>query len=73
MLLEIIILLLAIPTGLLIAHLTKDELKTGKKYFKIIIIASLLAAIWFYLTKNIPEALTSTFITLATFISFLKS
>ena len=73
MIFEIIILILAIPTGLLIAKLTKEELKPGRKYFAALIIVSILATIWFYLTKFKVEALTSAFIAISTLISYVKS
>jgi hypothetical protein len=73
MIFELIILLLAIPVGILIAFLAKDELIAGRKYFKAIIIASILSTIWFFLTKHNPSAYTSLFILITTFISYRKS
>lgn len=73
MVLELLVLALAIPAGLLIARFTKEELKPGKKYFKPLIILAVLATIWFYLTKLPAEALTSAFIAITTFISLMKS
>jgi hypothetical protein len=73
LIIEILFLVLAIPTGLLIAHLTKEELKQGKKYFRALIILSVLATVWFYLTKFPAEALTSAFIAITTIISYTKA
>mgnify|MGYP001584158899 FL=1 len=49
MILEIIILLLGIPVGYLIALMARDELKAGRKWFGVLVIASILGAVWFYL------------------------
>jgi len=73
MFLQIVVLALAVPTGILMANLTKEELKSGRKYFKAIIILAILATIWFYLTNFPSEALTSAFIAITTFISHIKS
>ena len=42
LILIIIITLLGYPIGLLIAKLTEEELKAGKKWFKLIILASIV-------------------------------
>ena len=73
MILELLILLLGIPTGYLIAWLTKDELASGKNYFRILIIASILAGVWFYLSGEFYISWTSTFIFIFSLISFVKS
>ena len=73
MIFEIIVLALAIPAGLLIAKLTKEELKPGRRYFAVLIFVSILAAVWFYLTKFKVEALTSAFIAISTFVSYMES
>ncbi len=39
-----IILLLAIPVGFFLKYLTKEEIKSGKKYFKALYLSSLLLA-----------------------------
>lgn len=41
----ILVLIFAFPIGNLLAKVTKEELKSGKKYFKILIILSLAGAI----------------------------
>ncbi|MEM4215283.1 MAG: hypothetical protein QW484_02900 [Candidatus Pacearchaeota archaeon] len=43
--LVIIIALLGYPTGLLIAKFTEEELHTGRKWFKLIIVVCILAII----------------------------
>ena len=44
-LLASIILLLAVPFGYLIRYFTKDELKIGKLYFKVLVIISLIISV----------------------------
>lgn len=73
MLIEIIILLLAIPSGYLIAWLARDELKDGRKWFRILIIASMISGIWFYLIKLFYISLTLGFIFIVSLISLIKS
>jgi len=59
--LSIIVLILAIPLGLLLASLTKDEKSIYKKYFPTLLwIIAILAAIFY--TLNLQIALTLTFI-----------
>ena len=41
----IVLLVLGIPIGSLLAKVTKEELKSGEKYFKILIILSLIGAL----------------------------
>ena len=41
----IVFLLLGIPIGDFLARITKEELKSGQKWFKIIIIASLIGGV----------------------------
>ena len=73
MLIEIIFLFLAIPTGYILAYLSRDELVAGRKWFKVIIIASFLTGIWFYFTGQTFITYTTAFILIATFISLTKS
>lgn len=72
MIYQILVLLLAIPTGYLIAYLTKDELKQGKEWFRWIMIISFLLTLLFYFIGMNVEALTCGFILIVTTISFLK-
>lgn len=73
MLLQILLLLTAIPLGFLLAYLTKDELLAGKPWFKAIIIIAVIITGWFFLTKQTTIALTAAFITITAFFSYLKS
>ena len=73
MMAEIIILLLAIPTGYLIAWLASDELVAGRKWFKALIIFSFLSGFIFYFMDEIYITLTNVFIIVVAFISLMKS
>ena len=73
MVLEIIILILAIPLGFLIAYLARDELVSGRKWFYVLIVVGVIAGGWFWLTGNRVESLTSFFIVVVSFISLIKS
>jgi hypothetical protein len=48
----VVLLALGIPIGNLLAKVTKEELKSGKKYFKILIILSLIGAVVFLIIRN---------------------
>jgi len=48
----IIMLILGIPIGNFLAKITKEELKTGKKWFKIIIGVCLISSIISLIIKN---------------------
>lgn len=73
MIFEITILILAVPVGCLIAWMARDELITGRKWFKAVIVISFLAGVWFFLTKIFYITLTSFFIIIVAFISLIKS
>jgi hypothetical protein len=66
---ELLILALAIPIGLLITALTKDEMKIGRKYFKILTIVSALWAILFLIEGIAYLAYTFGFMLIVSFIS----
>ena len=51
-LLGIVFLALGIPMGNFLAKLTKEELKSGQKWFKLIVVLSLLGAIVFLVLEN---------------------
>jgi hypothetical protein len=52
LLIGICVLALGIPIGNLLARATKEELKGGRKYFKILIILSLIGAVIFLIIRN---------------------
>jgi hypothetical protein len=52
LLIGIAVLVLGIPIGNLLAKAAKDELKTGKKWFKLLILLSLIGSIFFLILGN---------------------
>lgn len=72
MITEIILLLLAIPAGFLVAWLAKDELKDGEKWFRILVIASLVFALFFWIFGFIYISLTLVFIAIVSLISLVR-
>ena len=48
----IVLLILGIPIGNLLAKVTKEELKQGKEYFRILILLSLIGAVVFLILGN---------------------
>lgn len=52
LLLGVVLLVLGIPIGSLLARVTKEELKQGKKWFKLLIIISLTGAVIFLILGN---------------------
>ena len=73
MIVEILILAAAIPTGFLITYLARDELIQGRKWFMVLIIAGIILGVTFYIMKRTPESLTSLFIAIVSFVSYKKS
>ena len=73
MLIKITILLLAIPIGYLIAWLAKDELILGRKWFKLIILTSIILGIVYYFIGNFIIMLTNLFIAILGVVSLMKS
>ena len=67
-----VILILGVPIGYLLAYLCRDELKEGKKYFKLIVLISSVLAVVF-LFFNLVTAISLVFIAIVTGISLIKS
>jgi hypothetical protein len=67
LLIGIVLLSLGIPIGNILAKVTKEELKSGKKYFKILILASLIGAIVFLIIGN--DTLLFSFLFIAIVVS----
>lgn len=67
------ILILAIPTGYLIAWMARDELVDGRKYFRWIILVSMLLAIGSLFRENYLMVYSFLFVAIVTFVSFIKS
>jgi len=68
----IVLLALGIPIGNLLAKVTKEELKSGRKYFKILIILSLIGAIAFLILGNDVLLFSLLFIAIVTSRSLKK-
>jgi len=73
MILQIIILVLAIPMGFLIAWMAKDELIVGRKYFRILVILGIIGLIGFWIYGFKEIALTCGFIGIVSLVSYVKS
>ena len=72
LLIGIFILLLAIPLGSFIAKLTKEELKGGQKWFKIIIFLGILGAIFSLYFRNDYFLFTFLFISITASMSLRR-
>ncbi len=68
----IIILFIGIPLGNLLAKITKEELQSGKKYFKIITLLSLLGSIISIVLQNDVLLFSFAFIAIVTSRSLNK-
>jgi predicted membrane protein len=71
-LLTILVLILAFPSGYLLAYLCKDELIDGRKWFKLLALISTILVVIF-LFFNLTIALTLIFISIVSLISLIKS
>ena len=73
MIIELLILILSVPSGLFLAYISRDELINGRKWFRILIMISLISGIWFFLQRNKPLIFTLAFIFIVSLISYTKS
>ncbi|MFA5070755.1 MAG: hypothetical protein WC511_00085 [Candidatus Pacearchaeota archaeon] len=64
--LAIILLVLGIPIGNFLAKITKEELKSGKKWFKLLIFISLIGAVISFFIGNDPLFFSFLFIAVVT-------
>lgn len=72
-LLNILILLTAIPVGYFLAWLCKDELVDGRKWFKIILVCLFVCLVLFLIFyRNLNAILAVVYMIIVTFISLLK-
>ncbi len=71
-LIGILILILGIPLGNYLAKLTSEELKQGKKWFKLIVLASFIGSIISLILKNDALLFTFLFIIIVTSRSLKK-
>jgi hypothetical protein len=72
LILGIILLVLGIPIGNVLAKMTKEELKGGRKYFKLLIILSLIGALIFLIIRNDALLFALLFIAIVTSRSLKK-
>ena len=73
MIIQVILLILAIPVGYLIAWMARDELIAGRKWFRIIFIASIALSGLFWLLGNGYISISLVFIAIVVLISLIKS
>jgi hypothetical protein len=73
MLIELVILFLSIPVGFLIAKLAEDELRIGKRYFRVLVIISLIGIIGFWIYGRPVEVWSFGFIGIISLVSLVKS
>ncbi len=73
MITELIVLLLAIPVGLLVAYMGRDELVDGRMWFTALFVVGFLAGVWFFLTGKNVEGYSSFFILIISIVSYIKS
>jgi len=73
MLIEVILLLMAVPIGYLIAYLTKEELRKGRIWFRAVFDVSILLAALFIILKIYYLAWTFGFIMICSAVSLWKS
>lgn len=71
-LIGITLLALGIPIGDILAKVTKEELRNGKKYFKILIMISLIGAILFLILRKDALLFSLLFIAIVTSRSLKK-
>ncbi|MCK9568257.1 hypothetical protein M0R72_04880 [Candidatus Pacearchaeota archaeon] len=60
------VLVLGIPIGNFLARMTKEELKSGKKWFKLLIFVSLISSIISFFIGNDPLFFSFLFIAVVT-------
>jgi uncharacterized membrane protein len=73
LIINIVLLIIAVPVGLLIAYLCRDELVEGRKWFRIIVLMGIILGIWFYIRGQTYISLTLFFIAIAALVSHIKS
>lgn len=71
-LLNLIILILAIPVGYIIVHLCRDELKAGREWFKFLVVLGAALGFFFYFFDFGYIALTCFFVSIVSLISYMS-
>jgi len=72
MIIEILILILAIPTGFLLSWMAKDELNAGREWFWALLFISIFLASMFLYYEIFYASLTCWFIAIVSLISLYK-
>jgi len=72
LLIGVVFLGLGIPIGNFLAKVTKEELKSGRKWFKLIILFCFLAGFWGLISQNDVLMFTMFFIAIVTSRSLRK-
>ncbi|VVB79451.1 Uncharacterised protein [uncultured archaeon] len=62
LLVAIIVVLLGFPIGIILSKLTKEELKGGEKWFKLLVFLAAITAIFGLFTQNDPLFFSSLFL-----------
>ena len=73
MIIEVGLLILAVPLGFLLAWAARDELVSGRKWFMVLLVISIVAGIGFYVFGLGHIGWTFGFIAVVSFISLKKS
>jgi len=74
MMISVLILLTSIPVGYLLAHLCRDELVPGRKWFLLLMIISLILSwVLFFAYLKLEIILTLIYIFITSLISFILS
>jgi len=72
-LIHLLVLLTSIPAGIVLAKLTKEELKSGRSWFESLTILAFVAGFVFLMSKNYVVALSFFYISIVSIISLLLS
>lgn len=72
MIVEIILLLSAVPMGLLLARLTREELKDGRKYFKVVFYVSFIIGMMLMFYNLKIESFSLIYLGIIAFISYIN-
>lgn len=68
------LMLTALPIGIFLAWLCKDELRAGRKWFFVILYSLVISILVFLLVwSNVPILLSLSYMVIVTFVSLFKS
>ena len=72
MLIEILLLIMAVPVGLLLAWLADDEFKAGRKWVRGLFVVSFAFALLFWMYGIYYVTLTLVFMSITSLVSLIK-